>query len=327
VVKIGVVIHTKLLHGIWDQASIDKLNSLGEVAWTDSEDPISEEQAIAILKDADIGIGSWRTPGPREAVVQACPKLRLWVHSAGTVKGFFGPHLKGRDLKIASCAPAIATGVAEFAVGQLIVGLRRVIPNARANRDGRPPKPADNVNITEATIGIIGASHVGREVMRMLKPFACRQLVYDPFFSPEEAAALGVEKADELLELCAESHAVSLHTPALETTRKMMGATQFKAMRDDAVFVNTSRGMCVDEAALVAELEKGRLFAFLDVTDPEPAAPDSPLRRLPNCYLTSHIAGGPSHPIGRQAVADVEAFLAGGTPRMVVSEDMLARTA
>jgi len=98
-------------------------------------------------------------------------------------------------------------------------------------------------------------------------------------------------------------------------------------MPDDCVFVNTARGMCIDEQALIAELEKGRLLAFLDVSTPEPAADDSPLRKLPNVVYTSHTAGGPGENIGRQAVDDVAAFLRGEQPTCVVTEDMLDRLA
>jgi hypothetical protein len=100
-----------------------------------------------------------------------------------------------------------------------------------------------------------------------------------------------------------------------------------QVMADDAVFINTSRGICLDEQALIAELAKGRLFAFLDVSAPEPAAVDSPLRTLPNVVYTSHLAVGKDGKIGRQAVDDIAAFLAGGQPLRAVTADKLDRMA
>ena len=94
-------------------------------------------------------------------------------------------------------------------------------------------------------------------------------------------------------------------------------------MRDDAIFINTARGACVDEAALIAELSAGRLFAFLDVTDPEPTPIDSPLRHLRDVLLTSHIAGPKSKRIGHQVVNDIEAYLRGESPTHVVTADMI----
>ena len=168
---------------------------------------------------------------------------------------------------------------------------------------------------------------MGRRVIRNLKHFGPRILLYDPYVSDEEAREMGIELFRDLMELCRLSHAVTLHTPAIPATEKLLGAKEFQAMPDDAVFVNTARGMCIDEAALIAELEKGRLFAFLDVSLPEPAAADSPLRRLPNVIYTSHIAGGADSKIGRQAVDDIEAFLNGKPPLMAVTAGMLDRIA
>jgi phosphoglycerate dehydrogenase-like enzyme len=239
----------------------------------------------------------------------------------------FGPHLDGRDLAIATCAPAIAESVAEITLGCLIVGLKRLLPNAAANRNGRAPKPANGRSLMMSTIGIVGASQVGRRTIRNLRPHGCTILLYDPYVTADQAREVGAEKADDLLDLCRRSHAVALHTPALPATRHLMGSEQFRAMPDDGIFINNSRGECMDEAALIAELEKGRLTAFLDVSHPEPAADDSPLRRLPNVFYTSHIAGGVDWKIGRQVVDDAEAFLAGRRPTMVVTQDMLERMA
>jgi len=239
----------------------------------------------------------------------------------------FGPHLADRDLTIASCAPAIAESVAELTLAELAIGLKRVLENSAANRTGVSRRPANSKTLAECTVGLVGASHVGRAVLRMLQPFRPKVLVYDPFVSTEEIAAAGGEKVDSLVELCRRSNAVTLHTPALDSTRHIIGRQELQAMPDDAVFVNTARGMCVDEHALITELSAGRLFAFLDVSDPEPPAADSPLRTLPNVVFTSHIAGGVNSAIGRQAVDDVTAFLHGESPAMAVTTDMLDRVA
>ena len=326
-VKIGIVIHTELLNQIFSPADIERLESVGEVVATEKEKPIDEEEACLVLAGCEVGIGSWGTPKPDATIMGSNPQLRLWEHAAGSVKQHFGPHLEGRSLVIASCAPAIARNVAQMALGEIIIGLREVIPNARANREGRSPKPALYRNLSTCTVGIIGASHVGRELIKLLAPIGPDILLFDPYVDEEDAVSLGVELTADLVDLCRLSDAVSVHAPALDSTRRMLRADHFRAMKDNAVFVNTARGAVVDEQALIAELAKGRLFAFLDVSDPEPAASDSPLRSLPNVVYTSHIAGGKDFSIGRQAVDDVLAFLNGEAPKMVVTEDMLNRIA
>ncbi|MBD3183583.1 phosphoglycerate dehydrogenase [Candidatus Poribacteria bacterium] len=325
--KIGVIIPKEARERLFSPEDIERLNKIGNVKWTDSSSQLSSQEAVEFLKDYQIGVGSWGTPWPDEVVVNGCPELRLWVHAAGSVRRFFGNHLKDKDITIASCAPAIAENVAEITLGQLIIGLKRTLENAAANKKGKAGKPSNSMALASATIGVIGASQVGRRTIRNLKHFGPRILLYDPFVSKEKVEELGVELMEDLTELCRQSNAVTLHTPALPSTEKMMGADQFKAMPDDCVFVNTARGMCVDEQALIAELEKGRLFAFLDVSSPEPTPDDSPFRKLPNVIYTSHIAGGADSKIGKQAVDDIEAFINGRSPKMAVTFDMLDRIA
>jgi phosphoglycerate dehydrogenase-like enzyme len=326
-VSIGVVVHTPLRSQIFSKGDLERLRSLGEVSFTDSDTPITVGAASAFLENCEICIGSWNTPYPNAELLGACPKLRLWEHAAGTVKHMFGPHLEGRDLVIASCKTAIADDVAEMVLGEIIIGLRDVLTNGAANRAGIAPKPARMRVPSSATVGIVGASEVGKRTIKRLVGTGCRILLFDPFLSPAEANKLGAELCPDLTAMCAQCDAVSLHTPNIPACRHILGREQFSAMMDDTVFVNSARGDCIDEAALITELEKGRLFAFLDVTSPEPAAADSPLRRLPNVLLTSHIAGPPSYNIGRQAVDDVAAFIKGDSPLCVVTADQLETTA
>ena len=326
-VQIGVIIHRPLCETLFAPADRARLEGLGKVAWTQAEKPLTVPQAAELLKDCAVGVGSWGTPFPNAELLAACPKLKLWEHVAGTVKHMFGPHLEGRDLQIASCAPAIADSVAEFAVGELIVGLRKIPENAAANRAGPAPKPPGYRTVGTSTIGIIGASQVGRRVLRLLKPFGPTLLLYDPYVSEKEAAELGARKVADVAGMCRACDAVTLHTPDLPETRHILGARELQALPDHGVVVNTARGNCLDEAALIAELRKGRLFAFLDVSTPEPAAADSPLRRLPNVFYTSHHAGGPDTRLGRQAAEDIAAFLSGGKPKMAVTKEMLSRLA
>lgn len=325
--KIGVVIHTDLRHQLFRPEDWEWLQTLGEVVATDSPTPISADAACDLLTNCAVGIGSWQTPWPNAQVLAACPQLELWEHAAGTVKHFFGPHLDGRSLTIASCKTAIADCVAEMTLAQIILGLRGVFPNAAANRQGIAPKPLRCRVVFGATIGVIGASEVGRRVIKLLQPFNATILLYDPFVSDAQAREMGVTRVDDLLHLCRSSDAVTLHTPDVPACRPALAAPHFAAMPDDAIFINTSRGACIDEPALIAELQQGRLFAFLDVSTPEPAAADSALRTLPNVVYTSHIAGPPTALIGRQVVNDIAAYLSGQSPLCVVTADTLAHTA
>lgn len=110
----------------------------------------------------------------------------------------------------------------------------------------------------------------------------------------------------------------------------MINADLLRIMKDDAILINTARGALIDEDALVAELRRGRLFACLDVTDPEPPAADHPFRTLPNCVLTGHVAGAVNNGVkrlGRFAVAEIRRFLADEPLEGEVREADLARLA
>lgn len=326
--RIGVIIHRSRRPGVISPEDIERLKTLGDVVLTDKDDALTDDEAIEVLKDCEIALGSWGTPKPNEAIMAGCPALKLWVHAAGTVKGHFGPHMEGRDMQIATCKGAIAQNVAEAAIAEVVVGLRRILPNAAENRSGKARRPEHVLVMSDATVGVIAASDVGRAAIRLLRANETGEiLVYDPYLDEAEAGELGVTKVDDLLDLCSRCDAVTMHTPAIAACEKMLGAAEFQAMADDCVFVNTARGMCIDEDALIAELQKGRLFAFIDVSKPEPAADDSPLRTLPNVVYTSHITGGPGTNIGRQAVDDIAAFLRGEQPTCVVTAEMLDRLA
>lgn len=326
-IKVGVLIPRSAQSELFSEESRNRLESMADVVWNEEDRQLGEEEAAGLLRDCEVSVGSWRTAIPTKTILDRCPALKLWEHAAGSVKHFFTEELRGRQLVIASCAPAIAKTVAEMVLGEMIIGLRRILPNALLNRHELKPKISNKLHLAQAVVGVIGASQVGRQVLGVLAPFRPRILLYDPYITREAAARLGAEKVDSLTELCAACDVITLHTPKTEETYHLLGEKEFRAMKDDAVFINTSRGDCIDEQALIRELEKGRLFAFLDVSSPEPALLDNPIRHLPNAVYTSHLAGGPSHHIGRQVVEDIEAYLRGEKPKMPVDWDILARMA
>jgi phosphoglycerate dehydrogenase-like enzyme len=105
-----------------------------------------------------------------------------------------------------------------------------------------------------------------------------------------------------------------------------VNAKRLALMKDGAILINTSRGTLVDEPALIAELQRKRIWAFLDVTDPEPPAADSPLYTCPNLTLTPHIAGSQKRGrtyLGRAAFNEVQRFFAGEHLKGRVTKEMI----
>lgn len=263
-------------------------------AWDDA-------RAAALLAEAEVIIGHWGCPPLDGDVLDRAPNLGLFAYAAGTVKQIVAPEVFDR-IRVTSGARANAEPVAEFTLGAVLLANKAVFWRRLGVGAGPPGPPPETLGNWGRTIGIVGASLVGRRVIELLEPFpALAVALYDPFVTPAQAEELGVAKLD-LDELCSAADVLSIHAPELPATRGMIGATQLAGLRDGATVINTARGALVDHDALFAELASGRLTAILDVTDPEPLPDDHPLRALPNAYLTPHLAGSEGTELARMAL-------------------------
>ena len=270
-----------------------------QVDVNDTGAELEPEEVAERATGCDAMVTGWGSRSLSEGVFENAPDLKLIAHSAGSVKFLVTPkmiddYLVPRGISIFSGNVAIALNVAEATVGMLIMAGRRWVEhNAHYHATGKwrsPDLPNNGQFLRGCTLGIISASAVGREVIRLLQGWDIHFLCYDPYLSAEAAEELGVERV-ELDELFERADHVTLHAPKIPETDKMVGREQLRCLRDGAAIVNTSRGSVIDEEALIEELQTGRIFAALDVTDPEPPAPDSPLQYLPNVIISPHTAG------------------------------------
>ncbi|MCS7060387.1 MAG: hydroxyacid dehydrogenase [Anaerolineae bacterium] len=319
------------------EAAWDKLRRMARIIEHEGSEPAQHADLLHLLSDADACLTSWGVAPLDAEVLAAAPRLMMMAHMGSSVKRFVSDAVWQRGMRVTSAGLVLAEDVAVTTVGLMIVGMKRVWPLAQNFRAGGwrervPGGPSDHVPIWPArelrnkVVGIVGASRVGRHVIRLLQPFHTHIVLYDPFLSPEECETMGAEKV-ELDELLTHCDILSLHAPSVPATHHMIDARRLALLKDDALLINTARGDLIDEAALIVELSKGRLFAFLDVTDPEPPAPDSPLRRLENVVVIPHIAGcieDCTH-MGDVAVEEVRRFFAGEPALYPVTPDMLPR--
>jgi len=207
--------------------------------------------------------------------------------------------------------------VAEFTLGAILLSGKSAFGISESLRPGRgiPEAPLNLAGVGNfgRRVGIIGASRVGRRVLELLRPFDLEACLSDPYVDAAEAARLGVRLVS-LDELLAGSDIVSLHAPDTPQTYRMLDRRRLASIPDGATLINTARGALIDPEALNDELVSGRLNAVLDVTEPEPLPRDSPLRPLPNVFLTPHIAGSLGNELerlGRSVVEEVERLIAG----------------
>jgi phosphoglycerate dehydrogenase-like enzyme/predicted dehydrogenase len=162
------------------------------------------------------------------------------------------------------------------------------------------------------TVGLIGWSANAKAFTRLLRPFDATVKVYSEHASEEDVVRHGARKTS-LREVLA-ADVVSLHRGLTEKTRHCLGASELMHLRPGAVLVNVARGGLIDEKALIARLRRGDISACLDTYDREPLPRSHPLRRLPNVFLTAHIAGGTTDmydAAAREATGKVMSYLRG----------------
>ncbi|MFJ5265566.1 hydroxyacid dehydrogenase [Streptomyces sp. NPDC088387] len=284
----------------------------------------------AALADADILISGWGCPALTADVLATAPRLRAVMHAAGTVRSLVSDAVWERGIAVSSAADANAGPVVSYTVALVALAARRTLAMAAGYRDGWPAFEA-RTGADGRTIGIVGASRIGRRVITDLVAADAeyRVLVSDPYITDDEARLLGAERV-ELTDLCRRSAVVSVHAPLLPETKGLFDAAMLALIPDGGALINTARGPIVDTAALTAECASGRLEAYLDVTDPEPLPAGHPLRDLPNALVTPHIAGSQGDEVarlGRYAVEEVERWLSGQPLRGEVTRRELPRLA
>jgi phosphoglycerate dehydrogenase-like enzyme len=292
----------------------------------------TDPAGAAALAQAEVLITGWGCPHLDAGVLATVPKLRAVLHAAGSVRSLVGEALWKHCVTVSSAVTGNAVPVAEYTLAMiLLAGKDALAHRERYRRTHAGPPPAE----TAATgnlgrrVGIVGASRVGRRLIELLRPFDLTVLLHDPYVSPAEAAALGAELLP-LEDLLGRSDIVSLHAPDIPETHHMLDRARLALIRDGGVLINTARGALVDDEALTEELVSGRLRAVLDVTEPEPLPADSPLYRLPNVFLTPHIAGSLGNELqrlGTIVVEEMERLAAGLPPLHEVRHADLARVA
>ncbi|MFJ3641466.1 hydroxyacid dehydrogenase [Streptomyces sp. NPDC090108] len=287
-----------------------------------------------VLSRTEILVTGWGCPRLDADALDAAPRLRAVLHAAGSVKGFVTPEVWRRGIVVSSAAEANALPVAEYALAMILLTGKNTFARLGPPHPGRA-FPSDGTGPLAGPgnhgrrVGIVGASRVGRRLIGLLRPHGLRVVLSDPYVDPAGAARLGVPllPLDELLRTC---DVVTLHAPDIPETRHLIGARELALMPDGSVLLNTARGALVDHDALVARLRTGRLTAVLDVTDPEPLPPGSPLHVLPNAVVTPHLAGSEGNELARlglTVVEEAERLLAGAPLAHAVDPALLERSA
>ena len=182
-------------------------------------------------------------------------------------------------------APSVST--AEHTMMLMLATVKSLLAQIDRARQGLPGATTGRALELDGTVlGLVGFGRIARRVAAASRALGMRVLAYDPYVTEAE----GCELAD-LQRLFAESDVISLHAPAMASTRHLINADTLAATKRGVYIVNCARGALVDQEALLAALESGQVAgAGLDVTDPEPLPPGHPLLEHPNVIVTPHVA-------------------------------------
>lgn len=292
---------------------------------------LTDLDGSAALAAATVLLTSWGAPLLDDAVLDRAPRLQAVLHAAGSVKQVVGPAVFERGIRVSSAAGEMADPVAIVAYAFVTLAAKRSLSLSHDYRHGTVAARHDRpgIGFAHKTIGVVGASRIGRALIRRLVADERRVLLYDPYCPPGLAAELGVESTD-LDSLCARSDILTLHAPILPSTVHMIDAARLRLLPDGAAVINTARGRLIDTEALLAECTTGRLEAYLDVTHPEPLPPEHGLHHLPNVFLTPHLAGTEGADLevmGRFAAEELHRLVAGVPLHGQVRPDLLPQLA
>ena len=291
---------------------------------------VDTPEAYDAMTDAEIMIlRIFKAP---KEVIERNPNLKMIMRWGAGFDSVDIEEAGKRGIFVTNTPGANADAVSELAVLLMLAVGRKLLCHTNCLRQGVWSKN-DFINssftLMNKTVGILGAGNIGRKVARKVQAFGAKTVYYDPFRLSEEREkefALKYMPLDELLPVC---DVITLHLPLTEETRHMIDAAAIEKMKTGAMLINTSRGGLVDDSALFAAIQSGKLRgAGLDVVEREPLQPDDELFTNDNIIVTPHVGGGTAD-IGEammpMLVGDIRLFLEGAEPRFIVNRQFLKK--
>jgi phosphoglycerate dehydrogenase-like enzyme len=289
-----IIADIKRIADVFGPDQMDRLQSeFTLIAPPISTDAVSE--FAESVKSVELIFSTWGAPVMDATFLERCPQLKAVFYAAGTVKYFLSDAFWQRKIRLSNAAEANAVPVAEYTFAQIILGLKRAFHWQRELKAQKSYPELDRLMELKGTfgsrVGLVSMGLIGQKVLERLRSLDVQISVCDPFIKQDWADAQKVTLCDlnTLFETC---DVISLHTPWLKETERMIGREQLMRMPLNGTFINTSRGAIVNESEFFESLmARPDLQAVIDVTWPEPPIENSPFYTLPNVFLCPHIAG------------------------------------
>ena len=281
----------------------------------------SEDEAAHALADFDILLTMReRTPFP-ETLIRRLPRLRMIGITGASNRSLDVEACTRQGVTVCNTTGAHAPyATAELALGLMIAAARAIPIADRGMRAGgfQGGVPV-GIGLAGKTLGVVGLGRLGARLARYALALDMNVAAWSPNLTAAKAEEAGARLVGKS-ELMSGSDIISVHMVLSPLSRGLIGAEDIARMKQGAILINTSRGPLVDEAALVAAVEAGKIIAALDVYDREPLPQDHPLRASDHAVLTPHLGYGVAETwrsFYPQSVENAEAFLDGKPIRVV----------
>ncbi len=271
------------LANYYGERALAGLQAVGEVRLHQRPEPLEGGALIKAAQDCDLIVSYRQSPGPAQ-LFERLPSLIAFLRCAIDIRNIDVRAASKAGVLVTQASAGFVTSVTELVVGFLIDLSRGVTRHATDYHEGRIPKAFMGKELRGSTLGVIGYGAIGRELVRVAKALGMRVLVTDPYVKDIEQTSF-----DELLR---QSDYVVPLAVATAETENLMNAAAFAKMKKGAYFINVSRGNLVDEAALEAALESGRLAGCaIDVGRAPDQMPTPRLAARSDVIATPHTAG------------------------------------
>ena len=311
--------HFRGMSEIFSSADAERLAELFHVVWG-RDDPMPLDEFEAALPGTLAVVSSGWRYGP---ILDRADELRAIL----TVGGGWPPEIdyadcERRGIRVLSAGPAFASAVAEMALAFALACSRNIAAEDRAMRAGAElflsnADDLDTFHLFGKRVGFVGFGNIGRQLRRLLEPFACELQAYDPWLTDAFLQEEGVQPT-ALVELLETSRFVFVLASPSSENDALLSRELLELVPADAVFVLASRAHVVDFDALTELVLAGRFRAAIDVYPSEPLAVEHPIRGAAGAVLSPHRAGLTKEAlweIGSRVVDDLDAIAKGLPPR------------